>query len=325
MTRERRRVAITGLGLVTPLGNDVAATWDALLAGRSGVGAITSFDASGFPVRIAAEVKAFDPGRVIEDRKLLKFANRYSRLRARRGRGSAARRRDPAEREHCDALGLCRRQRHDGRRVSRARGGASPRCARRPTQHAASVRRRRSRRIPIAFCRSQTSAGLGRVAAPLRHSRLRQHRAHRLRLGRPGRRVGDEADPARHRRVRARRRLRFDDQPDRSGRLLLARCAVSRQRHAATRQPSLRRHPQRLRARRRRRLPGARGVDRGAPARGAHLRGAGRRRQLAEQLPHHRLASVRRRPDPSDAPGTRRRRRGAGETSTTSTPTAPRR
>jgi len=78
MTRDRRRVAITGLGLVTPLGNDVAATWDALLAGRSGVGAITSFDASGFPVRIAAEVRAFDPGRVIEDRRLLKFANRYS-------------------------------------------------------------------------------------------------------------------------------------------------------------------------------------------------------------------------------------------------------
>ncbi len=77
MTRERRRVAITGLGLVTPLGNDVAATWETLLAGRSGVGAIASFDARGFPVRIAAEVKAFDPDRIIDDRKLLKFANRY--------------------------------------------------------------------------------------------------------------------------------------------------------------------------------------------------------------------------------------------------------
>lgn len=80
MTRERRRVAITGLGLVTPLGNDVAATWDALLAVRSGAGVIASFDASGFPVRIAAEVKAFDPGRIIDDRKLLKFANRYHRF-----------------------------------------------------------------------------------------------------------------------------------------------------------------------------------------------------------------------------------------------------
>lgn len=72
----RRRVAITGLGLVTPLGNDVAATWDALLAGKSGGAAISLFDASGFPVRIAAEVKRFDPAVAIGERKLLKFANR---------------------------------------------------------------------------------------------------------------------------------------------------------------------------------------------------------------------------------------------------------
>lgn len=72
----RRRVAITGLGLVTPVGNNVQATWDALLAGRSGGAAISLFDASGFPVRIAAEVKGFDAAAVLDDRKLLKFANR---------------------------------------------------------------------------------------------------------------------------------------------------------------------------------------------------------------------------------------------------------
>ncbi|HUH93262.1 MAG TPA: beta-ketoacyl-[acyl-carrier-protein] synthase family protein [Casimicrobiaceae bacterium] len=72
----RRRVAITGLGLVTPVGNDVATTWAALRAGRSGGAPITLFDASGFPVRIAAEVKGFDAGAAIGDRKLLKFANR---------------------------------------------------------------------------------------------------------------------------------------------------------------------------------------------------------------------------------------------------------
>jgi beta-ketoacyl-acyl-carrier-protein synthase II len=80
MTGRPRRVAITGLGLVTPVGNDVAATWHALLAGRSGVGPITRFDASGFPVRIAAEVKGFEPRRAIEDRKLLKFADRSHAL-----------------------------------------------------------------------------------------------------------------------------------------------------------------------------------------------------------------------------------------------------
>jgi beta-ketoacyl-acyl-carrier-protein synthase II len=77
VTGGRRRVAITGLGVVTPLGNTIATTWEALLAGRTGVAPITSFDASGFPVRIAAEVKKFDPRTAIEDRKLLKFANRY--------------------------------------------------------------------------------------------------------------------------------------------------------------------------------------------------------------------------------------------------------
>jgi 3-oxoacyl-[acyl-carrier-protein] synthase II len=78
VTEGRRRVAITGLGVVTPLGNNIATTWEALLAGRTGVAPITSFDASGFPVRIAAEVKKFDPRTAIEDRKLLKFANRYN-------------------------------------------------------------------------------------------------------------------------------------------------------------------------------------------------------------------------------------------------------
>jgi beta-ketoacyl-acyl-carrier-protein synthase II len=76
----RRRVAITGIGMVTPAGNDVASTWDALLAGRSGAGPIRSFDASGFSTRIAAEVKDFDAERVIGDRKLLKSTNRAHRF-----------------------------------------------------------------------------------------------------------------------------------------------------------------------------------------------------------------------------------------------------
>jgi 3-oxoacyl-[acyl-carrier-protein] synthase II len=76
----RRRVAITGLGLVTPVGNDVASTWDALLAGRSGGAPIESFDASGFPVRIAAEVKGFRADELIGERKLLKLANRSHRF-----------------------------------------------------------------------------------------------------------------------------------------------------------------------------------------------------------------------------------------------------
>src|SRR5512134_512300 len=75
MTR-KRRVAITGLGLVTPAGNDVATTWATLQSGRSMGAPITNFDASGFSTRIAAEVKGFDPRAVIDDRRLLKYCNR---------------------------------------------------------------------------------------------------------------------------------------------------------------------------------------------------------------------------------------------------------
>ena len=56
-----RRVVITGVGLVTPLGVGVAPTWEALCAGKSGIGEISRFDASSFPSRIAGEVKAFHP------------------------------------------------------------------------------------------------------------------------------------------------------------------------------------------------------------------------------------------------------------------------
>jgi 3-oxoacyl-[acyl-carrier-protein] synthase II len=56
-----RRVVITGMGAVSPLGNDLPSTWRAAVAGESGIDFIRSFDASGFPVRVAAEVKDFEP------------------------------------------------------------------------------------------------------------------------------------------------------------------------------------------------------------------------------------------------------------------------
>jgi 3-oxoacyl-[acyl-carrier-protein] synthase II len=56
----RRRVVVTGLGMVTPLGNTVEDTWTALVAGESGAGKITQFDPEGFPVDFACEVKGLD-------------------------------------------------------------------------------------------------------------------------------------------------------------------------------------------------------------------------------------------------------------------------
>jgi 3-oxoacyl-[acyl-carrier-protein] synthase II len=59
------RVAVTGLGAVTPIGNDAPSTWRAAVAGESGIDFIRSFDASGFPVRVAAEVKDYEPNGVV--------------------------------------------------------------------------------------------------------------------------------------------------------------------------------------------------------------------------------------------------------------------
>jgi len=73
----RRRVVVTGLGAITPLGNDVATTWRAMQEGVSGAGGITKFDASNFPVRFACEVKGFDPLKTME-RKEAKRADLYA-------------------------------------------------------------------------------------------------------------------------------------------------------------------------------------------------------------------------------------------------------
>jgi 3-oxoacyl-[acyl-carrier-protein] synthase II len=68
-----RRVVVTGLGLVTPLGTGVKKTWDALVDGRSGIGPITKFDASAFDVRIAGEVKDFEPEQWLDKKEVKKM------------------------------------------------------------------------------------------------------------------------------------------------------------------------------------------------------------------------------------------------------------
>ena len=78
-TNGQPRVVVTGMGAVTPLGLDVASTWQAMIAGRSGVGPITQFDPSRLTTRIAAEVKNFDPSAVL-DRKDQRRNDRYVQL-----------------------------------------------------------------------------------------------------------------------------------------------------------------------------------------------------------------------------------------------------
>src|SRR5690242_20077440 len=73
----KRRVVVTGMGAITPVGNDVATTWRSLIEGKSGTAPITKFDAANFPVRFAAEVKGFDALNFM-DRKEAKRADQYT-------------------------------------------------------------------------------------------------------------------------------------------------------------------------------------------------------------------------------------------------------
>jgi 3-oxoacyl-[acyl-carrier-protein] synthase II len=78
-TNGRRRVVITGMGAVTPLGNDVETTWQTLVAGESGAAPITQFDASEFTVNFACELKEFDPTVWIE-RKQARRMDRFAQM-----------------------------------------------------------------------------------------------------------------------------------------------------------------------------------------------------------------------------------------------------
>jgi 3-oxoacyl-[acyl-carrier-protein] synthase II len=71
-----RRVVITGMGVVSPLGLDVKTTWEGLIAGKSGVSPVTTFDVSAYPSRIAGQVKDFDPEKLVEK----KAVKRYDRF-----------------------------------------------------------------------------------------------------------------------------------------------------------------------------------------------------------------------------------------------------
>lgn len=76
---ENRRVVVTGLGAVTPLGNNVSETWDGLLNGKNGIGPITLFDTQEYKAKLAAEVKNFDPREYLEVNDVLR-TDRYAQF-----------------------------------------------------------------------------------------------------------------------------------------------------------------------------------------------------------------------------------------------------
>ncbi len=71
---QKKRIAIIGLGIISPIGNDIATFWESLVAGKSGVGPVTRFDASRLDSRIAAEVKNFDPSLYMDKKEARKMA-----------------------------------------------------------------------------------------------------------------------------------------------------------------------------------------------------------------------------------------------------------
>ncbi|MEU8021119.1 3-oxoacyl-[acyl-carrier-protein] synthase II [Micromonospora haikouensis] len=98
-------VVITGIGAVTPLGLDRESTWHGLLAGKSGVGAITAFDAADLPTRIAAEVRGFDPAAHFTPKRARRMA-RFSQFAVVAAREAVADARLTVDPDHADRVGV---------------------------------------------------------------------------------------------------------------------------------------------------------------------------------------------------------------------------
>lgn len=102
---ELKRVVVTGLGAITPLGNDVKTTWENALAGKSGAGPITHFDASLFKTQFACEVKNFDPSDLF-DRKEARKYDRYAQLAIHAAKEAMADSGLDLEQENVDRIGV---------------------------------------------------------------------------------------------------------------------------------------------------------------------------------------------------------------------------
>ena len=102
---ELKRVVVTGLGAITPLGNDVKTTWENALAGKSGAGPITHFDASLFKTQFACEVKNFDPSDLF-DRKEARKYDRYAQLAIHAAKEAMADSGLDLEKENVDRIGV---------------------------------------------------------------------------------------------------------------------------------------------------------------------------------------------------------------------------
>lgn len=102
---ELKRVVVTGLGAISPLGNTLSETWEGLINGKSGAGPITQFDASKFKTQFACEVKGFDPLQIM-DRKEARKCDRYTLLALAAAKEAVADSALDTEKENLDRIGV---------------------------------------------------------------------------------------------------------------------------------------------------------------------------------------------------------------------------
>ena len=219
-----RRVVVTGVGAVTPLGLDVPTLWSALVAGRSGIRRITSFDTSAFDTKIAGEVQDFDPTRYF-DRKEVRRADRFAQLAVAAATEAVA----DAKLDATHRPRPRRRLDRHRRRRSGVRGRYRDHPARARTEPRVAVLRdvvHRERRI---------GSGLAALGLP----RPEPHARVRLRLELAFDRRGGRSDQARPGRRDRRRRFGSGDRAGRAS----PRSATCARSAAATTSPSAHRVP----------------------------------------------------------------------------------